>query len=130
MADAGDLKSPGLYKPCGFKSRRRHRGRPMPEPTAPNFTHLCDRCGRPLDVREVRFVAKIQVFASPGPIVVEPGEPPHGHSEEIAALIRQCQGMSEEELMRDVFVEFKFDLCIRCQRDYIANPMPLVKGAA
>ena len=24
MADAGDLKSPGLYNPCGFESRHRH----------------------------------------------------------------------------------------------------------
>ncbi len=102
----------------------------MPEPTPPQFTHLCDRCGRPLDAREVRFVAKIQVFASPGPIVVEPGDLIHGHRDEIAALIRQCEGMTEEELMKDVFVEFKFDLCRRCQRDYIANPMPVVEGAA
>jgi len=101
----------------------------MPEPT-PNFTHLCDRCGQPLDVREVRFVAKIQVFASPGPLVISDSELQAGNRrDEIAALIRQCEAMTEEELMKDVFVEFKFDLCRRCQRDYIANPMPVVEGA-
>ncbi|MBM3876310.1 MAG: hypothetical protein FJ386_06275 [Verrucomicrobia bacterium] len=100
----------------------------MAEPT-PQFTHLCDRCGRPLDSAEVRFVARIQVFASPGPLAVSHGELTTSHRDEIAALLRQCEGMTEEELMKDVFVEFKFDLCLRCQRDYIANPMPVVEGA-
>ncbi|MBI3877892.1 MAG: hypothetical protein HY300_18345 [Verrucomicrobia bacterium] len=93
------------------------------------FTHLCDRCGRPLDEREARFIAKIQVFASPGPLVITTEELARDHREEIKGLLQRCEAMSEDELMKDVFVEMKFDLCHRCQRDYIANPLPVVKGA-
>ena len=45
--------------------------------------------------------------------------------EEMDRLVQQCEELSEEELMRDVFVEFQFDLCRACQAAYVANPMPL-----
>lgn len=31
--------------------------------------------------------------------------------------------MTEEELMRDVYIEFQFDLCRACQKAYVSAPL-------
>lgn len=90
----------------------------------PRFTHVCDRCGRPLEAGETRYIARIEVYAAPSNIEIPAEELERDRSEEIAGLMRQCEGMSEEELMRDVHVEFRYDLCRPCQRDYIRAPLP------
>ena len=28
------------------------------------ITHICDRCGRPIEKGEVRYIAKVQVYAA------------------------------------------------------------------
>lgn len=87
------------------------------------ITHLCDRCGRPIESKEVRYVAKIQVFAAAGLLEISDEELQEDHTEEMDRLLKQCAGMTEEQLMHDVFVEFRFDLCRACQRAYIVNPL-------
>jgi hypothetical protein len=46
-------------------------------------------------------------------------------SEEMHRLLQQCDRLTEEELMRDVYVEFQFDLCRCCQKEYVAAPLPV-----
>ena len=87
-------------------------------------TRLCDRCGQLIEPNALRFVAKIQVYAAYDPINVSFDELTRDHSEEIREIIRRCDGLTEDELMRDVYVDFEFDLCHACQRIYIANPLP------
>lgn len=91
---------------------------------APNFTHLCDRCGCPLEATELRYIVRLEVFAAPTPLKISEEELRSDPQPEIARLLKQCEGMSEEELMRDVHVEMKFDLCRRCQQAYLRNPLP------
>jgi hypothetical protein len=87
------------------------------------FTHICDRCGRPMEKQDLRYVAKIQVFAAADTLEITAEDLLQPPGEEMARLLRQCEGMTEEELMRDVFVQFQFDLCRPCQRAYLANPL-------
>jgi hypothetical protein len=87
------------------------------------ITHLCDRCGRPLEEGELRYVARIEVFAAPDLVQVTPEELAGDTRAQIDRLVQQCEALSEEELMRDVYVSFKFDLCRRCQRAYLADPL-------
>ncbi len=89
----------------------------------PNFTHVCDRCGRPLEEAELRYIAKIQVYAAPGLLKFSEDDLATDKKPEIDKLMNQCADKSEEELMQDVFVEFKFDLCRRCQQTYITCPI-------
>ena len=91
------------------------------------ITHICDRCCRPIEEGWQRYIAKIQVYAAPDPIVVDEAELKRDQKAEIAAAMAKCEGMTEEELMRDVYVEFQFDLCRSCQRAYIANPLPMAE---
>jgi hypothetical protein len=87
------------------------------------ITHICDRCGRPIEKGELRFVAKLQVFAAADTLEITPEDLAVDRRDEIANLLRQCGKLTEEELMRDVFVELRFDLCRRCQRAYLAAPL-------
>jgi hypothetical protein len=85
--------------------------------------HICDRCRRPIAPEELRYIAKIQVFAAPELLEISPEDLLRTHSEEIDRLLRQCERLSEEELMRDVYVEFQFNLCRACQQAYLADPL-------
>jgi hypothetical protein len=87
------------------------------------ITHLCDRCGRPMDSKDTRYVARIQVLAAADPLEISAEELEQDRSDEIDRLLKQCAEMTEKELMEDVFVEFKFDLCRKCQKAYIADPL-------
>ena len=87
------------------------------------ITHICDRCGKAIEHDRVRYVAKIQVFAAADPLAITFEDLLQDHGSEIERLLRQCDELSEEQLMRDVHVEFQFDLCRACQKAYIANPL-------
>ena len=85
---------------------------------------LCDRCGQPLEEGGLRYVAKIQVFAAYDPLEITFEDMTRDHTREIKEILAQCENLTEEELMRDVYVEFQFDLCRACQRAYIKDPVP------
>jgi hypothetical protein len=84
----------------------------------------CDRCGNAIEEGDLRYVAKIEVFAACDPLQITFEDLTRDHTGEIDALLRQCEGMTEEELMRDVHVAFRFDLCRACQKAYVADPLP------
>ncbi len=90
----------------------------------PPITHMCDRCGQPLEKGQLRYTVKIQVLAAYDEMEISGKDLLKSHKEEIAKLIEQAKNMTEEELMRDVYVELQFDLCRACQREYLAQPLP------
>src|SRR5881394_903693 len=92
------------------------------------ISHICDRCGRPIEQGQLRYVAKIQVFAAADMLEITLEDLMRDTRKEMERLVRQCEELSEAELMRDVFVEFQFDLCRACQRTYVANPMALAQA--
>jgi hypothetical protein len=87
-------------------------------------TRLCDRCGHTIEEGALRYVAKIEVFAAYDPLQISFEDLRRDHTGEFNALLRQCDGLTEEELMRDVHVAFRFDLCRACQTVFVANPLP------
>jgi len=87
------------------------------------ITHLCDRCGKAIEHDQVRYIAKIQVFAAADPLTITPEDLFGDHGSEMERILRQCDELSEEDLMRDVHVEFQFDLCRACQKVYVLNPL-------
>jgi hypothetical protein len=83
----------------------------------------CDRCGRRISKKAVRYIAKIQVYAAYDPLEITSKDLLRDHTEDIERLLKQCEQMTEEELMRDVYVDFEFNLCSPCQKIYVANPL-------
>ena len=96
---------------------------PIASPPMP-VTHLCDRCGQPLEKGQLRYTVKIQVFAAYDELEVSGKDLLKSHKQEIQDLIEQTRHMTEEELMREVYVEMQFDLCRNCQREYLKQPIP------
>jgi hypothetical protein len=87
------------------------------------MTRICDRCGQAILPNQVRYIAKVQVFAAYDPLEITFEDLQRDHRREIDEILRQCETLSEAELMRDVYVEFAFDLCRACQQAYLAAPL-------
>ena len=87
------------------------------------ITHFCDRCGKPIEAGALRYIARIQVFAASDPLMITEQDLRRDHAEEIDRLLKVCAKLTEEELMRDVYVDFEFDLCPACQRAYVSSPL-------
>lgn len=87
------------------------------------ITRICDKCGQPIEEGALRYVAKIQVYAAYDPLNITFEDLAQDHTEEIKKIAEQCRELTEEELMRDVYVEFTFDLCPTCQKAFIADPL-------
>ena len=87
------------------------------------ITHICDRCGRPLEQGQLRYIAKIEVFAAADPLVITLDDLLRDTRREMDDALEECEKLTEEELMRDVYVLFQFDLCRSCQKSYVTDPM-------
>lgn len=86
----------------------------------------CDRCDRSLlAFEDVRYELTIQVKAAYDPMEIVPGAAKPGDLRAaIEAAARATEGMSAEDLEATVYKEFRFDLCLRCQREFLADPLP------
>ncbi|MFH0952794.1 MAG: hypothetical protein V1873_00535 [Verrucomicrobiota bacterium] len=91
------------------------------------ITRVCDRCGQPIEEGGLRYEAKIQVFAAYDPLEISFEDLAADHTEEIRQIIEKCGDLTEEELMKDVYLDFHFDLCRPCQRAYIKDPLPVAR---
>ena len=87
------------------------------------ITHICDRCGRPLEQGQLRYIARIEVLAAADPLEITLDDLLRDSRREMDALLEQCEHLTEEELMRDVYVKFEFDLCRSCQKSYVTDPL-------
>jgi hypothetical protein len=85
---------------------------------------ICDRCGKQIAKNALRYIAKIEVYAAYDPLEITFNDLMRDYKAEIEEILKECEQMTEEELMRDVYVQFQFDLCRSCQTIYVANPLP------
>ena len=89
----------------------------------------CSLCGKTLMLEEdVRYVVQIRVFAAADPLEFGPQELRKDWRPELERLVRRMEKMNAEELEAQVFKEFRFFLCPRCQRDYIRDPLAGIRG--
>jgi hypothetical protein len=85
----------------------------------------CDLCGRQLLVEnEVRYEVRIEVKAAYDPLAITDKDLAQDLQAQIAKLLRQLEGISEEEAQNQVHRVFEFDLCAACQRKYVKKPLP------
>ncbi len=86
----------------------------------------CDRCGRSLlAFEDVRYKLEMRVYAAYDPLELTRKELEEGdHAAEIKRLIELAEKRDAEELENEVFKVFNFDLCLRCQREFLKDPLP------
>ena len=85
--------------------------------------YICDRCGQPLGGKDLRYIARFELFAAYDPLQITFEDLTRDYKEEIRRIIEQTEKMTEEELMRDVHVELKYDLCRACQQAFLKSPL-------
>jgi len=67
---------------------------------------------------------KIEVKAAYDPLNFSEDDLAQNVRTEIAKLIQQLEGVSEEDAQNEVYQQFEFDLCAACQRRYVKEPLP------
>jgi hypothetical protein len=82
-------------------------------------------CGGALLVgTNVRYVVSIDVRAAYDVMETTREEIEEDHAAEMKRLLARTEGMTEEELQDSVHRAFRFDLCPRCQKEYLKKPLP------
>ncbi len=85
----------------------------------------CDLCGQELLAKsEVRYEVRIEVKAAYDPLEITEEDLNRDIRGEIAKVLQQLEGISEEEAQNEVYRQFEFDLCPACQRTYLKDPLP------
>jgi hypothetical protein len=85
---------------------------------------VCDRCRS--DVHPGRgdfYVIRIEAFADPTPPEITEEDLAQNHRREIEALLARLEGLSEEELLNQVYRRLNLILCGRCYAEWIENPV-------
>ena len=86
----------------------------------------CDRCGRSLlAFEDVRYKLEIKVYAAYDTLELTRQDLEEGdHEAEIKRLIEVAEKRDAEELENEVYKDFTFDLCMRCQKEFLKDPLP------
>ncbi len=88
------------------------------------FPTVCDMCGKALLLDEnVRYILRAEVFAAYDVLELTREDLEKATRREIEELIDRMGDMDEQELADSVYKKFVFNLCPRCQRRYIEDPL-------
>src|SRR5436190_17239 len=92
----------------------------------------CDRCDRSLLADEdVRYKLEMKIYAAYDPLEIGRRELEEQDTDaEIQRLIAAAEKRDAEELEAEVYKAFSFDLCMRCQRELVKDPLPRISGPA
>ena len=88
------------------------------------ITHICDRCYRPMPSKAPRYLVTIQVTAAVEPLEITEEDLQQDTKAAVQEALAAASEQSEAEAMRDVHVEIHYDLCRKCQQEYLQQPMP------
>ena len=85
----------------------------------------CDLCGKTLLVDEnVRYVARIELFAAYDPMELTEADLEKDFDRELRELIERMKTLDPEKAQDEVHREFRFDLCPACRKKYARDPLP------
>jgi hypothetical protein len=83
----------------------------------------CDRCGNGLLLdAPVRYEVRIEVKSGYDPLELTDEDLARA-SEALKEAVEAVRHLGAEEAMDEVYREFRFDLCRRCQKEFIRAPL-------
>ena len=91
--------------------------------------YTCDGCGRALPAKSLRYIAKMDVFAAYDTLEITREELEKDISYEIRRVLEGCGDRDPEELLREVYANFRFDLCPDCHRRFLKDPLGTLSSA-
>ena len=84
----------------------------------------CDLCGKTLLIDEdVRYIVNIEVFAAYDPMELTEEDLRKDYRKELQDLVRRLEEMDPEKAQDSVYRKFEFQLCPKCQRKYLEDPL-------
>jgi hypothetical protein len=84
---------------------------------------MCHRCGRTLTPGTGSFyIVRVEAFADPTPPAVDDDEASAATIAEYEMLLARMAGMSERELMDQVYRRLTLTLCTPCYQEWIERP--------
>lgn len=87
--------------------------------------YRCDGCQ--LDLKRDgsnHFIVRIEAFAAAGKLEFTPEDLERDHAAEMETIIRDLACTSPDEIEDQVYRSFRFDLCPKCHRAFLKNPLP------
>lgn len=87
------------------------------------IAYRCDGCGVEMESKALRYTVDIEVRAAYDKLHVSLADLLRDHREEIVALIEKLKGKAADRLEESVYRHIKLDLCPRCQRAFLKNPL-------
>ncbi len=86
--------------------------------------YSCDLCRRDLDpTTDLRYVVKVEVFASFDPTASEEEEGDRDHLEEIQEILERLEDAECDQIGDDVYQKLRFDLCAECRKKFLRDPL-------
>jgi hypothetical protein len=86
--------------------------------------YTCDCCKRIIDQSDdVRYVVKMEVYASMDSATDGDSDDERDHLEEIQQILERLEDAADETLGDDVYQTMRFDLCPECRRKFLKNPL-------
>jgi len=90
---------------------------------------VCDGCGGGLLLdSDVRYVLRIEGFAAYDPLEITHEDLQKDFESEMERLLEALHHMSPEEAQDEVHRSFRLDLCPKCWRRYLKDPLAGLKG--
>ena len=84
----------------------------------------CDRCGEGLLIEEdVRYRLKVELVAAYDPLEITSADLERDLESEIRATIAALENVNPTRIARDVAFRGEYDLCLKCQREFLADPV-------
>ena len=83
----------------------------------------CDRCHRAIAEDELRFTVTIEIQVAVEDEPVDSNTLPAAEMEVLHEVLDELNEEEREEVNRFAYQQQQHDLCLECQREYIANPL-------
>ncbi len=85
--------------------------------------YSCDLCGARLDGDHQRYVVKIEVYAAADEGEIGGPDDLNELDDQIEQLTDSLSHADPDQVDDSTYRGFRFDLCPRCQRRYLTDPM-------
>jgi len=87
--------------------------------------YSCDRCNRTLDPdNELRYVVNLEAYAALDPVEADEIDDDRDHLLEIQEIIERLEAGDDPPVESEsVYQRQRYDLCSRCYREYMKNPV-------
>ena len=91
--------------------------------------YTCDGCGREIPPKSLRYIARIEVLAAYDTLEITREDLERDIPYEIRQILERCGEKSAEELLREVYANFRFDLCSDCHSRFLKDPLGVLSSS-